>query len=72
MVWPHFQKVLSPKLVGQSSSNFACSISGLGHWLHRVLGQIQGCGNTMPDLSGLVPAHSSKVRNFSLLGLEQV
>ena len=30
---------------------------------------IQGCGNTMPDLSDLVPVHSGQVRNFNLLVL---
>ena len=31
-----------------------------------------GCGNTMPDLSYLVPFHSGQVRNFCLLVLGQV
>ena len=33
---------------------------------------IQGCGNTMPDLSDLVPFHSGQVENFNLLVLGQV
>ena len=33
---------------------------------------IQGCGNTMPDLSDLVPFHSGQVDNFNLLVLGQV
>ena len=32
----------------------------------------QGCGNTMPDLSDLVPFHSGQVENFHLLVLGQV
>ena len=32
----------------------------------------QGCGNTMPDLSDLVPFHSGQVRIFGLLVLGQV
>ena len=34
--------------------------------------RIQGCGNTMPDLSNLVPFHSGQVKNFNLLVLGQV
>ena len=33
---------------------------------------IQGCGNTMPDLSDLVLFHSGQVENFNLLVLGQV
>ena len=33
---------------------------------------LQGCGNTMPDLSDLVPFHSGQVKNFNLLVLGQV
>ena len=33
---------------------------------------MQGCGNTMPDLSHLVPFHSGQVENFYLLVLGQV
>ena len=36
-------------------------------WLNE-----QGCGNTMPDLSDLVPFHSGQVENFNLLVLGQV
>ena len=32
----------------------------------------QGCGNTMPDLSNVVPFHSGQVRNFYKLVLGQV
>ena len=32
----------------------------------------QGCGNTMPDLSDLVPFHSGQVENFNSLVLGQV
>ena len=32
----------------------------------------QGCGNTMPYLSDLVPFHSEQVENFYLLVLGQV
>ena len=32
----------------------------------------QGCGNTMPDLSDMVPFHPGQVENFYLLVLEQV
>ena len=32
----------------------------------------QGCGNTMPDLSDLVPFHSGQVENFNLLLFGQV
>ena len=41
-----------------------CNVRGLysGH----------GCGNTMPDLSDLVPFHSGQVENFYLLVLGQV
>ena len=37
-----------------------------------VLGLGQGCGNTMPDLSDLVPFHSGQVESFYLLVLGQV
>ena len=33
---------------------------------------LHGCGNTMPDLSDLVPFHSGQVENFYLLALGQV
>ena len=33
---------------------------------------LQGCGNTMPNLSDLVPFHSGQVENFNLLVLGQV
>ena len=33
---------------------------------------MQGCGNTMPDLSELVPLHSGQVEIFNLLVLGQV
>ena len=32
----------------------------------------QGCGNTMPDLSDMVPFHPGQVENFYLLVLGQV
>ena len=32
----------------------------------------QGCGNTMPDLSDLVPFHSGQVENFYLLVIGHV
>ena len=34
-----------------------------------VLMTLQGCGNTMPDLSDLVPFHSGQVENFYILVL---
>ena len=37
---PHFQTWISLKPVGQSWSNFMCSITGVGERLHKVLGQI--------------------------------
>ena len=37
---PHFQTWISLKSVGQSWSNFMCSITGVGERLHKVLGQI--------------------------------
>ena len=37
---PRFQTWISLKPVGQSWSNFMCSIDGVGERLHRVLGQI--------------------------------
>ena len=40
--------------------------------IEMVLLSTQGCGNTMPDLSDLVPFHSGKVENFNLLVLGQV
>ena len=33
---------------------------------------LQGCGNTMPDLSDLVQFYSGQVKNFNLLVLGQV
>ena len=35
-------------------------------------GPLQGCGNTMPDLSDLVPFYSGQIENFNLLVLGQV
>ena len=37
---PHFQTWISLKPVGQSWSNFMCSITGVGERQHKVLGQI--------------------------------
>ena len=37
---PHFQTWISLKPVGQSWSNFMCSITEVGERLHKVLGQI--------------------------------
>ena len=37
---PHFQTWISLKPVGQSWSNFMCSITGMGERQHKVLGQI--------------------------------
>ena len=37
---PHFQTWISLKPVGQSWSNFRCSITGVGERLHTGLGQI--------------------------------
>ena len=37
---PHFQTWISLKPVGQSWSNFICSITGGGERLHKVLGQV--------------------------------
>ena len=37
---PHFQTWISLKPVGQSWSNFMCTITGVGERLHKVLGQI--------------------------------
>ena len=34
--------------------------------------EVQGCGNTMPDLSDLVQFHSGQVEKFYLLVLGQV
>ena len=36
------------------------------------IGLNQGCGNTMPDLSDMVPFHQGQVENFFLLVLGQV
>ena len=40
--------------------------------MSRLRCKNQGCGNTMPDLSDLVPFHSVQVENFYLLVLGQV
>ena len=37
---PHFQTWISLKPVGQSWSNFVCSITGVGERLHKVMEQI--------------------------------
>ena len=37
---PHFQTWISLKPIGQSWSNFMCSITGVGERLHKALGQI--------------------------------
>ena len=37
-----------------------------------IISKYLGCGNTMPDLSNLVPFHSGQVENFYLLVLGQV
>ena len=37
-----------------------------------VVAILQGCGNTMPELSDLVPFHSGQIENFYLLILGQV
>ena len=44
----------------------------MGKMINRILGECQGCGNTMPDLFNLVPFHSGQVENFNLLVLGQV
>ena len=38
----------------------------------RLIWVSQGCGNTMPELSDLVPFHTGQVENFYLLVLGQV
>ena len=43
-----------------------------GYNWHSVGTKYQGCGNTMPDLSDLVPFYSGQVENFNLLVLGQV
>ena len=53
---PHFQTWISLKSVGQSWSNFMCSITGVGERLHKVLGQIGSKnsgfhGNRKPPLT---------------------
>ena len=47
------------------SSNASCKPD-------KVIYFTQGCGNTMPDMSDLVPFHSGQVKNFYLLVLGQV
>ena len=47
-----------------------CTIAA--HALNISQHFIQGCGNTMPDLSDLVQFHSGQVENFYLLVLGQV
>ena len=39
---------------------------------YRDICHMQGCGNTMPDLSDLVPFHSGQVDNFNQLVLGHV
>ena len=42
-------------------------IQDLCYWFEDNLNLVslnQGCGNTMPDLSDLVPFHSGQVENF--------
>ena len=51
---------------------------GMQCWMLSYQGQpskideTQGCGNTLPDLSDLVPFHSGQVENFNLFVLGQV
>ena len=51
---PHFQTWISLKPVGQSWSNFMCSITGVGERLHKVLGRLaqnsRFHGNRKPPL----------------------
>ena len=46
-------------------------IAGLFGFGKSVVMLLQGCGNTMPDLSDLVPFHSGQAKNFYLLVLGQ-
>ena len=45
---------------------------GEGGGVDKIWVHTQGCGNTMPDFSNLVPFHSGQVDNFNLLVLGQV
>ena len=40
--------------------------------IRKIILNNQGCGNTMPELSDLVPFHSGQVNNLNLLVLGQV
>ena len=42
-------------------------VGSLTLFMLNIFRFIQGCGNTMPNLSDLVPFHSGQVRNFCLL-----
>ena len=64
---------LYPKLgVARKPTNVTFKDPVLAKWVIMVDLFIQGCGNTMPDLSDLVPFHSGQVENFYLLVLGQV
>ena len=62
--------LLNLPLVAMWFQNF--TILSAANFLSHDLYQNQGCGNTMHDLSDLVPFHSGQVENFYLLVPGQV
>ena len=60
--------------LNSSDSTFSCSslLQAAIEVISLFHCYTQGCGNTMPDLSDLVPFHSGQVENFYLLVLGQV
>ena len=71
----HFRTWISLRPVGQSWSNFMCSITGVGERLHKVLGQIGSKlwfpwqQNAPIDLKLLVTRTGIKARTSSISGL---
>ena len=66
--WPYQLK----RHVNIHSGNYPYQCDICGKKFDRVGILKQGCGNTMPDLSDLVPFRSGQVENFYLLVLGQV
>ena len=68
MHWLNFNCCHFLHCVGACVSSIECRVP-----LARALSAgKQGCGNTMPDLSDLLPFHSGQVENYNLLVLGQV
>ena len=66
-------KVILPYIYPTPVYKFLCMIyQSFYNYILNDFICMQGCGNTMPDLSDMVPFYSGQVENFYLLVIGQV